>query len=71
MSRLTLDLNALGVESFSPAAAAGDPARGTITAAYLCEQNAGTPMTLTNRVCCEAVGVEACTVREPCCDVTP
>ncbi|HEU4886231.1 MAG TPA: hypothetical protein VFT45_28590 [Longimicrobium sp.] len=59
MSKLTLDLNTLGVESFS----AQDPAL---------EQGAATtPLSLTDRVCCQAAGVEACTVKEPCCDVTP
>lgn len=59
MSKLTLDLNALGVESF----AAQDDA------AF--EQNGVTPLSLTDRVCCGAAGVEACTVKEPCCVVEP
>jgi hypothetical protein len=59
MSKLTLDLNSLGVESFS----AQDPAF---------EPNAATtPLSLTERVCCQGAAVEACTVKEPCCVVTP
>jgi hypothetical protein len=59
MSKLTLDLNTLAVESFS----AHDPAfeQGAVT----------TPLSLTDRVCCQAAGVEACTVKEPCCVVEP
>ena len=59
MSKLTLDLNALGVESF----AAQD--------AFAFEQNGVTPLSLTDRVCCQAAGVEACTVKEPCCVAEP
>jgi hypothetical protein len=59
MSKMTLDLNGLNVESF----AAQDPAfeQGAVT----------THLSLTDRVCCEGAGVEACTVKEPCCVVTP
>lgn len=60
MSKLTLDLNALGVESFS----AQDD--------FAFEQNGGvTPLSLTDRVCCQAAGVEACTIKEPCCGLEP
>jgi hypothetical protein len=68
MTRLTLDLNGLSVESFS----AEDTTAATgMSGAATCGQYAVTPFTLTNRVCCEAVGVEACTARNPCCDETP
>jgi hypothetical protein len=68
MSKLTLDLNALGVESF----AAQDAAAMTgVSGALTCDANAVTPFTLTNRVCCEGAGMEACTVKEPCCVVEP
>lgn len=67
MSKLTLDLNGLNVESFSPDGTMG----GTMTAAFTCDAYAVTPMSLTNPVCCMGAGVEACTVKEPCCIVTP
>lgn len=59
MSKLTLDLNTLGVESFAAQDAAFEPNAAT------------TPLSLTDRVCCQAAGVEACTVKEPCCVVEP
>lgn len=68
MSKLTLDLNGLSVESF----AAEDTMAATgMTAAFTCDLNAVAPITLTDRVCCEGARVEACTVKEPCCVVTP
>jgi hypothetical protein len=68
MSKLTLDLNALSVESF----AADDMAASFgMSGAETCGPNAVTPLSLTDRVCCEGAAVEACTVRNPCCDETP
>lgn len=67
MSKMTLDLNSLSVESFS----ANDPAGAAGDVTTFAGANADTPLSLTLRVCCEAIGVEACTVKEPCCDVTP
>ena len=64
MSKLTLDLNGLNVESFSPEDPMGSP---RISDVMTCIPNAGTPMSLTNPPCC--MGVEACTVKEPCCGV--
>lgn len=72
MSKLTLDLNGLNVESFSPEgtmSAAGEPTTGTLTVAFACDPDSVMPMSLTHRVCCMVV--EACTVKEPCCVVTP
>jgi hypothetical protein len=63
MPKLTLDLNGLNVESFS---ADDTAAANGLTG----DHYAVTPFTLTNRICCEAA-VEACTVRNPCCDETP
>jgi hypothetical protein len=68
MSKLTLDLNALSVESFS----AEDTTAATgMSGLMTCDLNAVTPLSLTDRICCEAAGVEACTVKEPCCVVEP
>lgn len=68
MSKLTLDLNALSVESFS---AEDTPAATGESGLMTCDLNAVTPLSLTDRVCCQGAGVEACTVKEPCCVVTP
>ena len=73
MSKLTLDLNGLSVESFAAngtVAAAHEPTTGTMTYAF-CQQNALAPTTWTDGACCGEFGVEACTVKEPCCGVTP
>lgn len=68
MSKLTLDLNALSVESF----AAEDMMVATgMSGDETCGPNAVTPLSLTDRVCCHGADVEACTVKEPCCVVTP
>lgn len=74
MSKLTLDLNDLSVESFSAngtVGAAQEPATGTMTYAFACEQNGLAPTAWTYGACCYGAGVAACTVKEPCCEVTP